>query len=394
MVNSNLLWDGTSLKIDTNNQLFDDLKKLLTDNRINLRKEQNIYYLENQNDYFIYEDDFIESTRNLNLVVTKFSQKNYNENMKIYLVNNNDFRLVESNCKDKVVYEEILEDNIINGNLREFPISVNVINEVLTRKTSKSELILDFFILVALSTKITYYAEEIESEFRIDDKIYKINLNIDDDPLHLYALYDWIINNNEYKDSYKVKLQNVRQVIVSKRNIKDINEILEDSKLAYKRIISRKTDDYFEQLNKLKDDFLALSKNANNALRTLNLTFFAWLGSMGVNLLNIITKYDDSNNIIPYLLFSKGSKKGVVIAMFIIALIFIFIAYISEIKSLQKEYEVVKRIYKDKILFEEVPDENSKFELIINRPELGKIQLRTFWGILFLLMIRCLGSFL
>ena len=394
MVNSNLLWDGTSLKIDTNNQLFDDFKKLLTDNGINLRKEQNIYCLENQNDYFIYEDDFIEGTRNLNLVVTKLSQKNYNENTKIYLVNNNDFRLVESNCKDKVVYEEILEDNIINGNLREFPISVNVINEVLTRKTSKSELILDFFILVALSTKITYYAEEIESEFRIDDKIYKINLNIDDDPLHLYALYDWIINNNEYKDSYKVKLQIVRQVIVSKRNIKDINEILEDSKLAYKRIISRKTDDYFEQLNKLKDDFLALSKNANNALRTLNLTFFAWLGSMGVNLLNIITKYDDSNNIIPYLLFSKGSKKGVVIAMFIIALIFIFIAYISEIKSLQKEYEVVKRIYKDKILFEEVPDENSKFELIINRPELGKIQLRTFWGILFLLMIRCLGSFL
>ena len=169
MVNSNLLWDGTSLKIDTNNQLFDDFKKLLTDNRINLRKEQNIYYLENQNDYFIYEDDFIESTRNLNLVVTKFSQKNYNENTKIYLVNNNDFRLVESNCKDKVVYEEILEDNIINGNLREFPISVNVINEVLTRKTSKSELILDFFILVALSTKITYYAEEIESEFRFYD---------------------------------------------------------------------------------------------------------------------------------------------------------------------------------------------------------------------------------
>lgn len=392
MVNSNLLWSGTSLIIDTNNQLFGDFIKLLNDNGINARKEQNIYYLENQENYFIYEDDFIESTRNLNLVIRKLSQKNYNENTKIYLVNNNDFRLVESNYKDKVVYEEILDDNIINGNLREFPISVNVINEVLTSKTSKSELILDFLILVALSTKITYCAEEIESEFRIDDKIYKINLNIDDDPLHLYALYDWIINNNEYKDSYKVKLQIVRQVIVSKRNIKDINEILEDSKLAYKRIISRKTDDYFEQLNKLKDDFLTLSKNANNALRTLNLTFFTWLGSMGVKLLNIITKYD-GNNIIQYLLFSKGSKKGVVIAMFIIALIFIFIAYISEIKSLQKEYEVVKRIYKDKILFEENPDKNSKFELIINRPKLGKIQLITFSVILFLLIIRCLWSF-
>ena len=197
MVNSNLLWEGTSLKIDKNNQLVDDFIKLLNDNEIKLREEQNIYCLENQENYFIYEDDFIESTRNLNLIVTKLSEKNYNENGKIYLVNNNDFRLVESNWKDKAVYEEILEDNIINGNLRKFPISVNVINEVLTRKTSKSELILDFLILVALSTKITYYAEEIESEFRIDDKNYKINLNIDDAPLHLYALYDWIINNNE-----------------------------------------------------------------------------------------------------------------------------------------------------------------------------------------------------
>ena len=392
-MNSNLLWDGTSLKIDNNNQVFDDFIELLIGNGINLRNEQNVYYLENQENFFIYEDDFIESTRNLNLVVKKLSQKNYNENGRIYLVNNKDFRFIESNCKDKVIYEEILEDNKIDGNLREFPISVNVINEVLTEKAPKSELILDFFILVALSQKTTYYAEEIESEFRIDDKSYKINLNIDDSPLHLYALYDWIINNNEYKDSYKVKLQIVRQVIVRRRNIKDINEILEDSKLAYKRIISRKTDDYFGQLNKLKDDFLALSKNANNALRTLNLTFFAWLGSMGVKLFNIITKFD-GNDIIPYLFFSRGAKKGIVIAMFILALIFIFFAYYSEIKLLEKEYEVVKTIYRDKILFEEDSDENSKFELIINRPELGKIQLGTFVVILILLIIRCIWSFL
>ena len=143
MVNSNLLWDCTSLKIDNNNQLADDFIKLLNYNGIKLRKEQNIYCLENQENYFIYEDDFIESTRNLNLVVRKLSEKNYNENGKIYLANNNDFRLVESNWEDKAVYEEIIEDNIIDGNLRKFPISVNVINEVLTRKTSKSELILE-----------------------------------------------------------------------------------------------------------------------------------------------------------------------------------------------------------------------------------------------------------
>ena len=100
-MNSNLLWDCTSLKIDNNNQLADDFIKLLNYNGIKLRKEQNIYCLENQENYFIYEDDFIESTRNLNLVVRKLSEKNYNENGKIYLANNNDFRLVESNWEDK-----------------------------------------------------------------------------------------------------------------------------------------------------------------------------------------------------------------------------------------------------------------------------------------------------
>ena len=62
-----------------------DFIKLLNDNEIKLREEQNIYCLENQENYFIYEDDFIESTRNLNLIVTKLSEKNYNENGKIYL---------------------------------------------------------------------------------------------------------------------------------------------------------------------------------------------------------------------------------------------------------------------------------------------------------------------
>lgn len=392
-MNSKFRWEGTSLKLDPNNESFYDFIKLLNDNGINFRKEQETYSLENQENYFIYEDNFIESTKNLNLIITKLTQKNYSEIGKIYLISNKGLELVKSDVEDRIIYEEILEDNIIDGNIRKFPLSVNVLNEVFTDKCPKSELITDFFILAALSTKIAYYAEEIAAEFRTDDKIYRIDFSINDEPLHLYSIYDWIINSNEYKDSYKVKLQIVRQVIASKRNIKNTDEILEDSKLAYKRIISRKTDDYFVEISKLKDDFLTLSKNANNALRTLNLTFFAWLGSMGVQLLNIITDFD-GNDIISYLLFSRGAKKGIVIAMYIVALIFILIAYISEIKSLQKEYYVVKNIYKDKILFEEESDVDSKFELIINKPELGKLQMRTFEVILFILVIRCFWSFI
>lgn len=74
--------------------------------------------------------------------------------------------------------------------------------------------------------------------------------------------------------------------------------------------------------------------------------------------------------------------------MFIIALIFIFIAYVSEIKSLQKEYNVLKHVYKDKILFESESDIESKFELIIKKQEVGKFQMGIFGIFLFLLLLR------
>ena len=132
------------------------------------------------------------------------------------------------------------------------------------------------------------------------------------DSIGLYPMYDWIFNDEEYKNSYTVKLYIVRQVIIRKRNIKDTSGILADSKLAYKRIISKKTDDYFNQLNQLKEDFLVLSKNENSALRALNITFFAWIGYLGVELFKIIVNYNKPD-ILTYLVCSTGAKKGIVI---------------------------------------------------------------------------------
>lgn len=392
-MNELLSWKGTSLKIDLQENVESNFIKSLKNQSINLRREGNIYYLENQSKYFIYEDEFIDDSRRLPSIITKFIQKDYNNLGQVYIASDAGFIEIEADKKDKIIYEKIIKENNIDGTTREFPISINVLNEVLDSNNRKSALIIDFFILSALSTKISYTAEEIESEFIIGDKRFGTNFNIDCEPFYLFPIYDWIINNNEYKDSYIVKLQIVRQVIVNKRTLENTNEILEDSKLAYRRIISRKTDDYFEQINKLKDDFLNLSKNENNTLRTLNLTFFAWLGSLGVQLLNIIIGYN-GNNLLHYLLFSKGSKKGIVVGMFIIALIFIFIAYVSEIKSLQKEYNVLKHIYKDKILFESESDIESKFELIIKKPEVGKFQMGIFGIFLFLLLVRCICAFM
>ena len=169
--------------------------------------------------------------------------------------------MVQAQAHDENKYKEIIEHNIMDGEERNFSISVNVLYEILN-DSNKSRMFLDILILFALATKSRFYAKELRFEFKVEDNCYEKELNIvNPESIHLYPLYNWIINDEEYEEPYNVKLHIVRQVIVNKKKISDAEGILEDSKLAYKRIISKKTNDYFDQLNQLKDDFLILSNN-------------------------------------------------------------------------------------------------------------------------------------
>ncbi|WP_129721414.1 hypothetical protein [Xylanivirga thermophila] len=390
-MNNVIKWKNTSLNIDSLSEQGEIFIDVLNNEGIDLRNNVKAKILENQKNYYILEDDFIEDSKNLVTIIRKYTQKNYESISKLYIPETKEFMEVKADSRDKIIYEKIIGENRIDGDIRSFPISVNVLNEVFNSKKHKSLLLIDVFILLAISNKSSFEAEEFLAEFKEGDKSLRIRLDLQSDPLLLFPIYNWIFNREEYKESYDVKLNIVRQVIINKQSLSDVDELLEDSKLAFKRIISNKTDDYFEQLNQLKDDFLVLSKNENSALRTLNLTFFAWLGYLGMEVFKIVIDYKGSD-IIPYLLWSNGAKKGIIILMFITALIFIFIAYVLEIKSLEKTYDVIKKIYKDKILFETGEGEN-KFETTIEKPEIGKLQKLVFTVIIILLFFRFFLTF-
>lgn len=382
-----LTWKGTSLKINNEDCENDRFINIIEKEGIDLRKDIAEIILENQSRYYILENQFINQSTNLSIIIRKFIHKEYQDNSKIYLLGKETFETVKAQACDENKYNKIIENNIIDGDIREFNISINVLDEVLD-ESEKSRAFLDILILFALATKSSYDAETLKAEFRVEDKNYKIEIDIiNPKPIYLYPIYGWIINDEEYEESYNVKLHVIRQVIINKKDIHDVEGILEDSKLAYKRIIYKKTNDYFEQLNQLKDDFLILSNNENKALRTLNLTFFAWIGYVGIELFNIISKYN-GENIVNYLFWSKGIKKVIVILMFILALIFIFISYVIEVKSLGETYDVIKDIYKDKILFEVDSDNDNKFEKIIKKPQVGKLQIIIVIIIIVTLFVR------
>lgn len=380
-------WKGTSLKIYDANSCF---VKHLKQEGISLRENADEITLENQKNYFIYENEFIEQSKNLISMINKYTHKEYSNKSKVYFSDRNEFENIQSIFGDLHKYLEVAKNNVIDGDIREFNISINVLNNIMD-DSRKPRLFLDILIMFALGNRVSYNAENVGVEFNLDEERYIVDIE-NSDPINLYPIYNWIFNNEEYKDSYAVKLNIVRQVIIRKRSITDILGILTDSKLAYKRIISKKTDDYFNQLNQLKEDFLVLSKNENSALRALNIAFFAWLGYLGVELFKIIVNYNKAD-ILTYLFCSTGAKKGIVIMGFIIALFFVFLVYVLEIKSLEKTYNVIKKIYKDKILFENESKEDGKFESTISKPEIGKLQKTAFTVILVLLFIRFFKTF-
>lgn len=384
----NSKWNGTSAIFDKENILVDFFKQ----EGISLRENDEECILENQQTYFIYENEFIKNSTNLVSILTKYTKKEYSENSKVFLAKENSFNHIPANFSDSSKYSGIVRNNVIDGDIRELNISINVLNTILDN-SRKSKLILDILILFSLGTRVSYNAESVHIEFHVDDEYYRIDINIEEStPLKLYSIYDWIFNDEEYKDSHIVKLHIVRHVIIKKRNMNDISSILLDSKLAYQRIISKKTDDYFNQLNQLKEDFLELSKHENSVLRTLNITFFAWLGYLGVELFKIIVNYS-KQDILNYLFFSTGVKKGIVIIGFMVALSFIFMGYVLEIKSLEKTYNGLKNLYKNNILFDTQSDKNGKFDNIISKPVVGILQIIVFCVVLILLFIRLYNTF-
>ena len=76
-------WEGSSMIISDyaeNQKLINCLKQ----EGISLSKEEGKFVLANQFDHFIFEDEFIAQSNNLNIMIKKYLNKNYNTTVKIY----------------------------------------------------------------------------------------------------------------------------------------------------------------------------------------------------------------------------------------------------------------------------------------------------------------------
>ena len=150
-------------------------------------------------------------------MINKYMQKEYSDKSKAYSSDRNEFKNIQSIFGDLHKYLEVAKNNVIDGDIREFNISINVLNNIMD-DSRKPRLFLDILIMFALGNRVSYDAENVGVEFNLDEERYRVDIDIvNSDPINLYPIYNWIFNDEEYKDSYTVKLNIVRQVIIRKR---------------------------------------------------------------------------------------------------------------------------------------------------------------------------------
>lgn len=373
-MSNSIFCDGITLKLDNIFSESESIKQALYEHGIPYDIEESKIVIENQMDYFILEDEFINNSKRLLSIIDKLNHKNYKNRLLVY--RNSDFVAITATADDRDKYNSVVNENIIDGHIRNFDISINVLNEALDKNNLKSELIIDFFILLALANRIKYDAENINVEFKSEKGCYTLSLNINSKPLNLYELYHWIFNSDEYK----IKIQIARQVIININNLTEINKILLDCKRIYRRIIEKNTNEYFEQINIFKNDFIDVRRRSIDALRRVNYSFLACIGSFSIKI------FDNTNHL---KFFLTNSLQGVIISViYLIVLCIIFGLYHSEIESLKETFKGIKRIYEDKVIFENISNDKEKECIFAIEPKLGKLQLIIFVICLIIILLR------
>ena len=383
MIINDISLKGTSIRLGKES-LSKTLIKAIEDEGILLRDEPNDYILENQESYFILENEYTSKATNLIKIIEKYNAKDYVQEIKEIVFEKTGIKVqnVKVKSDDIDTYKEIVSDNIIDGKIREFNVSIKMLNTILD-DSKISRNIIDIFILFAIGNRCKYDAGSFNSEFNMDGDRKTISIDFrNSEPINLYPIYEWIVDKNEYECSYVVKLQIFRQVILSGSSIRDIKNNLMQCIRIYRRIISNKTKEYFEQVEGMKNDFIELSRNKSSSLRTLNITLFTWIGALGVKIYSVVESYE-GDNIIYFLLLHNSDKTKIIVSMFIIGLVGIFSGYLLEVYNLKKDYRVIKKFYEDKILMDSQLNDEESFKEFIKEPSAGYIQ----WGVFILILV-------
>lgn len=363
MNNRIIKWQNTAVILECSSDTADFFGK----NGVVVRREQRYYSISNSKNVWLFEEEFInESSHTLQNIFDKLSHKDYS-NIRYFDTISEKFCCFP-NDNDSDLYSKIISLNVIDGiNTEKLNISVSLLSlGNYDIKSKRVRQLINIYMLLLLAnrskrTGINSFNFIFEEE--MDSFSYEVEFGKNDFDSGLLDVYNWIIDNYEYTESYKVKLQIVRGLIAKQKNLNGLNSLKYQSESIFNRIISGKTDKYFELQKNLKDDFLRISTSIRDYNSSLQTKLFGWLTALSVIIFDFI-KSSDGQKLFKRIIFSTSEKTQVLLIVLLIALIVIIIMFNLDIKSIRKEYNAIREYYVKQMLVSE-----SEIEELIKEPQ-------------------------
>lgn len=365
-------WNGTSYEI-VNDESNRDLIEFLQYNNVELEEEKGKYILYQNNKTIFNLNDYIETKTHFADIEDYFYDIDFSEKIDYIYRDNHNWKIEEIDIKDEMEkYNNVVKSNIINRDIKNF--SVNLLRKV--ENPSQKILHLNrIFILLFLSThtEIKILEDGFIFDFRISEDRISISekygfseVNINDIDL-LNSVYDWVINDTGYYNTYKQRLDIVRSIIVKNGTFRINEDIVNKAESIFKRIISQETDKYFEEVSNLKNDFLKITERENDIYQSLHLKLMGWMTALSLLIFDKIKDYDGAD-VMSRLLNSSSEKTQLLLVLLVCALLVILIIYILEMWKNQDEYLKLKDFYTKSLMFNGDDFKNKvKFPIIDDR---------------------------
>ena len=380
-------WQNTAAIIDLNSPL----QQIFKSNQIGLNKNDG-YYIYNKENTWIFEEEFINApSHNLQQIFDKLCIKNY-DNIQYFDSVTSEFKVVtESDAEN---YLKIISFNTINGvEYDKLKISLKLLSGGdYSSKSDRVRHLINIYVLLLLANRTKRQQNRLEFTFEgdLDSFVFKTEFgkqNSIDGSLEidgLLEIYEWIVTEQEYSEAYKVKLQIVRSLILKQKKLAELDLIKNQAESIFNRIVSGKTDHYFELQNNLKDDFIKISTMISESNSSLNTKLFGWLTAFSLIIFDFIKK-SDGQSIFGRIVCSTSEKTNVLLLLLIMALLIIMIMFNLDIRNIRKRYQCLKDLYVSQMFISE-----EEFNKFIKKPLYRNMYNLLLLSLLIILVIRLL----
>lgn len=220
-------WNGTSYEI-LDNEINGELLSFLKKQNVGLEEVDGKFILYQSEKIIFNISDYLETKSYFSEVVDYFREIDFSTDLD-YIYFEKEWKIEKINCSEEVKkYNEIIENNNIKNDYKNF--SINLLKQI-DNLSDKIKYIIKIFILLFLSTNtdikdnnFDFQIRDMNGVLEVSEK-YSYNRDTEFSSLTsdievLIELYNWIISDYGYSNTFKQRLDIVRCIFIKSKILK------------------------------------------------------------------------------------------------------------------------------------------------------------------------------